>query len=211
MHQHGSHTASIVIFRGDATPQFGGSGPHFSGPAHVKMCAKRMDLPHYVCYNYGTHFAISFIFMAPRKHLTVKEAKFVAAVVKLGNQTQAAIAAGYAPSGAAVSGSVLIKKPNVRQAVMEAIAQLDVASSIRKTHTAIQQLPIEGRDAVKNGELRLRAIDQISRIAGLDAPKRSERLTADLNAWLPTGDAVRVIDEGAPPAISMPTKDSHEK
>jgi hypothetical protein len=132
-----------------------------------------------------------------RSNLTVREAKFVQAVVRDPNQTKAALAAGYAASSAAVTGSQLIRRPNVKAAVMAAIAQMDVAACIRKTHTAIHNLPIEGEDAAVNGNLRLKAIDQISRIAGLEAPRQSQRAVGhfDIDSLLPKGECVIVRDD----------------
>lgn len=48
-----------------------------------------------------------------------KQQRFVAEYLTTGNATQAAIAAGYSASGAAVQGSRLLDTPEVQQAISE--------------------------------------------------------------------------------------------
>jgi len=54
---------------------------------------------------------------APAKPLTERERRFVAEYLAKGNATQAALAAGYAPSCAMQYGARLTRKPNVAAAI----------------------------------------------------------------------------------------------
>jgi phage terminase small subunit len=64
--------------------------------------------------------------------LTLREQKFVRAYLESGNQTQAAIAAGYAPSGANRVAYDKMRKPNVKKAINAAMPEILEALGLNK-------------------------------------------------------------------------------
>jgi phage terminase small subunit len=67
-------------------------------------------------------------FSAGDNYVTPKEKRFVAEYLNGQNATKAAIAAGYAPRSAAVTGSRLLRKAHIRQAVQTSRKHLEEAT-----------------------------------------------------------------------------------
>jgi phage terminase small subunit len=116
----------------------------------------------------------------PPKPLTMKEARFVEEYLIDGNATRAAIEAGYARKSAAVTGSNLIRKPNVSGAIQAAREKL----SSRLILTADQRRAILAEIANAPGQhplARIKAIDVHNKMDGLYVQKleHSGKLTLE--------------------------------
>lgn len=114
------------------------------------------------------------------------------------NQTQAAIKAGYSPQSANQISAETLARPCVRAALMKAIDRLDVTGRFIRNWDTLLDLPMtpvdeNDKDAIARMTIVLKAQDQIARIAGLEAPKQSQRAVGhfDAGSLLPRGDVVR--------------------
>lgn len=104
-----------------------------------------------------------------------KAAKFVEHYVRTGKKRDSAIAAGYAPVGAAVSANRLLKRPSVWAAV-EALFQQRRAQTGPAAWAGIQAIA-EDRDAPPG--VRLMAWRDLADRAGLGAVHKSEHTVID--------------------------------
>jgi phage terminase small subunit len=118
-----------------------------------------------------------------KSKLTAKQAKFVAElVVQNGNQTQAAIAAGYSERSAQQIGSENMSKPVVAEAYLafrRRIAERLEVSADRVT----QQLMHAAERAAVEGDLgaEIRALSQLAKITGASTERKvSFKATGDL-------------------------------
>ena len=93
-----------------------------------------------------------------KKQLTPKEELFCQELVKCGNQTRAAIAAGYAVASAASTGAKLVIKPNIKRRLAELQAavkkrnDLDTDEIVRRLN-AIASVKQSDVGTYKNGKL----------------------------------------------------------
>jgi hypothetical protein len=131
----------------------------------------------------------------PRKNLTVKERKFVRVLAETGNQTQAIIAAGYDTVCPGAMGSRVAKKANIREALLQYLDRMDISKKMSRNLEIGLDSTLDPSD--ENFDTRMNTVlkvqDQIARLAGLEAPKRSERAVGhfDATALLPRGDTVK--------------------
>ena len=89
------------------------------------------------------------------KKLPPKKMKFAEAYIRLNNQTQAAIEAGYSPASARTAGYRLLQKDDVQEYIRERLREID-EQEIAKTNEVLRFL-----SSVMRGEVQ----DQF----GLDA------------------------------------------
>lgn len=74
-----------------------------------------------------------------RRKLTAKQSKFVAAYIKTGNATKAALEAGYSKRTARSVGSENLTKPDIKKAIDDRVAELESAK-IAKAEEVLQFL-----------------------------------------------------------------------
>ena len=102
-----------------------------------------------------------------KKQLTPKEELFCQALVKCGNQTRAAITAGYAVASADVTGSKLLRKASVKRRVAELRSEvkkrndLDTDEIVRRLN-AIASVKQGDIGTFENGKLVYRDLDEWS-------------------------------------------------
>lgn len=128
--------------------------------------------------------------MAFLEGLTAKQSKFVAEYVKTGNATLSAIEAGYSEKTAPFIGSENLKKPKVKKAIdekmaeieshkiMDAVEYLQTLTSIARGETTEEQLANNG-DVVT---LKTRTSDRLAalRELGKRFPVSSSKMQAAL-------------------------------
>jgi hypothetical protein len=111
---------------------------------------------------------------AKKKSLTVKQAKFVAnLIVKDGNKTQAAIAAGYSERSASAIAHETLQKPEVAEAYrllrLRLSERLEVSADI-----VAQRLMHAAERANVEGDLgaEIRALSQLAKITGASTERK---------------------------------------
>ena len=132
--------------------------------------------------------------MTPQRPLTPKQDRFVKAMVQgVPDQMTAARIAGYeAKNNINLSkiASQLLDNPRIRSTIALEIASGDYDEKIRSVWTdSLSDPAIHDSDPsvrIKANALRLKAIDQIMKAGGLEAPKKIEQRTlkADLSYLL---------------------------
>ena len=117
--------------------------------------------------------------MAKKGALTAQQRRFVAAYQ--GNATEAAIAAGYAKSGAHVQGNRLLNNANVRTAIKQREAR-DARPLIASREERQERLTKIIRSAAEETRDRIKAIEILGKMSG-DFLERVEHSGALAIRW----------------------------
>lgn len=126
------------------------------------------------------------------RKVTAKQAAFVTNLLEGATPTQSIIDAGYNCStrqSAAVMASEALNIPNIRDLLFKRIDEGSYHDKFIKTWDKILDentndiWDIDQR--MKTHSTKLAALQQIARIRGLEAPKRTEKATVDLTNLLP--------------------------
>lgn len=134
-----------------------------------------------------------------KKHkLTKKQAGFIREYIKPNiSQARAVFNAGYNAKNmdnASRIGNELIKNPRVCSALDEIIYGNALDQEISDTYKEILTQRFDNEDVnirIKAQDLKLKAIQQLNRLKGKEAPKKTEhvRKTASFQTFLPAGSA----------------------
>lgn len=103
--------------------------------------------------------------------LNYRQRLFVIRYTQHYNPKQAAIEAGYGAKGAHNKSSELLKKPEVREAILKRQYALQVSSGITKEYVLCELAEIF--EQLRNTEkhyLQLKALDMIAKVAGFHTP-----------------------------------------
>ena len=134
--------------------------------------------------------------VVPHQQLTPRERKFVKALSKGADSfTKAAITAGYSPRSAGAIACETLKRPHIKQALAEVYERMNLHEHFENTWISILNRidSTDVKEFIALSTLKLKAQDQIAKLAGLEAAKESKRavVTYDMKSLLPHAEATR--------------------
>ena len=134
--------------------------------------------------------------------LTLRRQKFVSEYVETGNATRSAIDAGYAVSGAHVTGSRLLRNAKVATAIDVERETLRVRASLDQDMLVGELLSLY-RDARSDGaySAAARCLQLVAKMTGLDEPEPKPspvlaRLFESLNTRIPLPPRAKSLGDG---------------
>lgn len=115
------------------------------------------------------------------RELTAKQKAFIEELPKQQwNATKAAIAAGYAPKGAAVMACRLLKHPRVSQDIEKRMGEIVEKTDVEvgEIVAALRKIAFGGKKATNSEQLK--ALDLLGRYKGMYTDKIEQRQTTDV-------------------------------
>jgi len=121
------------------------------------------------------------------KQPTERQLLFISEYVKTRNGYQSALKAGYKKNSARQQASRLLTKSNIKKRVEEEIQQIQARNNLDADYIVNKlKQEAEGLSPDNTASSRVKALDQLAKIAGIYAPIKSE-VEANINQeddWL---------------------------